>query len=443
MKNQLLAIICFAMLGQTVLAQGFDKARLDSFFNVLDTANRFMGSVAVSQHGKIIYSKTVGFADVENKLKATGQTKYRIGSISKTFTAVLVMKAVEEKKLSLDQTIDKFFPTIPNAGEITVSQLLYHRSGIHNFTNDPAYLSWYTTPKTEREMVEIIAKAGSDFEPGSKAAYSNSNYVLLSYILEKTLKQPYAALLKKYISTPLGLKDTYLGGKTNTKNKESKSYSHAGDWKLQPETDLSVPLGAGGIVSTPSDLVKFSDALFGGKLVSPASLERMKALKDKYGMGLFPIPFHDKTGFGHTGGIDGFQSVFCHLDDGSISYALTTNGTNYMVNNISIAILSAVYNKPYNMPDLKTFRVSPEDLDRYTGVYSSAQIPLQVTITRKDSTLFAQATGQPAFALEATGKTTFMFEMAGVVVEFYPEKNEMILKQGGGRYVFSRVDEAK
>src|SRR5690606_16393678 len=108
-------------------------------------------------------------ANLENNLKATENSKYRIGSISKSFTAVLVLKAVEDKKLSLNQTINKWFPTIPNAGKITVKQLLSHRSGIHNFTNDADYVTWNTQPKSESEMVEIIAKGGSDFEPDSKA----------------------------------------------------------------------------------------------------------------------------------------------------------------------------------------------------------------------------------------------------------------------------------
>src|SRR5690606_16847163 len=127
-----------------------------------------------------------GFADLENKVEATEKSKYRIGSISKSFTAVLVMKAHEDKLLNLNQTIDKWFPTIKNAQKISLNHLLSHRSGIHNFTNDADYLTWNTRAKSQKEMVDIIANGGSDFEPDSKAAYSNSNYVLLSYILEQT-----------------------------------------------------------------------------------------------------------------------------------------------------------------------------------------------------------------------------------------------------------------
>ena len=146
-------------------------------------------------------------------------------------------------------------------------------------------------------------------------------------------------------------------------------------WKVEPETDISIPLGAGGIISTPSDLVKFSDALFGGKLLKSESLEIMKSIKDQYGIGLFQIPFYDKIGYGHTGGIDGFSSVFSFFSDGNISYALTSNGTNFNNNDISIAVLSAVYNKPYDIPEFSTYTITSEELDKYLGVYSSKQIP--------------------------------------------------------------------
>ena len=121
MTKTILTTALVLTLGQIGIAQtGFDKTKLDNYFNALEQNNKFMGSVAVSKNGEITYSKTVGLADVENNTKATENSKYRIGSISKSFTAVLVLKAAEEKKLCLNQTIDKWFPTIINADEITV-----------------------------------------------------------------------------------------------------------------------------------------------------------------------------------------------------------------------------------------------------------------------------------------------------------------------------------
>jgi D-alanyl-D-alanine carboxypeptidase len=177
-KRILLTTLLFTLV-QIGFSQNLDKIKLDTYFNALEQNNKFMGSVAISKNGEIIYTKSIGFADVENRLKATEKTKYRIGSISKSFTAVLTLKAVEQKKVDLNQTIDKWFPAITNSKKITVKQLLSHRSGIHNFTNDADYLTYNTQPTTEKQMVEIITKGNSEFEPDSKAEYSNSNYVLL------------------------------------------------------------------------------------------------------------------------------------------------------------------------------------------------------------------------------------------------------------------------
>ena len=433
MKKLILLLLIFCQIG---FAQTFDKTKLDNYFNALEDNNKFMGSVAVSKDGEIIYLKSIGYADIDNSLKATRETKYRIGSISKSFTAVLVLKAVENKKLELNQKIDKWFPTIKDSDKITVKQLLNHRSGIYNFTNDSSYLTWNTESKSEKEMVEIIKRGGNDFVPDSKTEYSNSNYVLLTYILEKTFMKSYSELLQEYIINPINLKNTYVFGKINTINNESKSYKFIGSWKEESETDYTIPLGAGAITSTTSDLTKFADALFSEQLLTAESLEIMTALQEGYGYGLFQIPFYNSVGFGHTGGIDGFSSVYSHFPEDNISYALTSNGTNINNNDISIAVLSAIYDKPYEIPEFTSY--IPEELDKYLGVYSSNQIPLKITITKDVNTLIAQGTGQPAFPLEATNKDVFKFDQVGAKFEFDPIKNTMILFQGGMQIEFTK-----
>jgi len=438
MKITIFTTALLLILSQIGFSQNLDKTKLDNYFNTLEQNNKFMGSVAVSKNGEIIYTKSIGLADVENKVKATENSKYRIGSISKSFTTVLILKAVEQKKLDLNQTIDKWFPTIKNVKKITVKHLLNHRSGIHNFTDDKDYLTWNTQPKTEKEIIEIISKGGSDFNPDSKAEYSNSNFVLLTYILEKTFTKSYSDLLQEFIVKPIGLTNTYVFGKINPSNNECKSYSFAGSWKTETETDFTVPLGAGAIISTPSDLTKFADALFSGKLLTNESLEIMKTIKDGYGIGLFQIPFYKSVGYGHTGGIDGFSSVFSHFADDKISYALISNGTNINNNDISIAVLSAVYDKPYEIPVFTTFKLTSEDLDKYLGVYASKQIPMKITITKDGNNLIAQGTGQPAFPLEATDKDKFKFDQAGAKFEFNPTSKTMILFQGGGQISFTK-----
>lgn len=438
MKNTIITSLIFAMASQYTIAQTINKEKLDTYFNQLEKHNKFMGSIAVSKEGKLLYTKTVGYADYANKIKATDDYKYRIGSISKTFTAVLVLQAVEQGKLTLETTLDTYFPTIKNANKITVAHLLNHTSGIHNFTDDASYLDWNTKRKTQQEMVSIIEKGGSDFEPDSKASYSNSNYVLLTYILEKVNKDSYAEILQKNIIKPLNLKNTYLGNSIQVQNNEVKSYSYSDGWKLETETDLSIPVGAGAVVSNPKDLILFSEALFGGKLLQPSSLKIMKTFKESYGSGLFEFPFSEHQGYGHNGGIDGFSSIFSYFDTDKITYAMTSNGANTNTNSISLLVLSEVFGKPYEIPEFTTYNVRSEDLDVYLGNYSSTELPIKITITKDAATLIAQATGQSSFPLEATKKDVFSFDMAGIVLEFNTAQKTLVLKQGGGTFTFTK-----
>lgn len=175
-------------VSSVLLSQSFNKEKLDTYFSTLEKNNKFSGSVAITQDNKLIYTRSVGYSDIENKILNSDKTKYRIGSISKTFTAVLILKNFEEGKLKPDDKLSLFFPQIKNADQITISQLLQHRSGIHNITDDSSYMDYYQEPQSEAKLVDIITKAGSDFQPDSKYSYSNSGYILLTYILEKVNK---------------------------------------------------------------------------------------------------------------------------------------------------------------------------------------------------------------------------------------------------------------
>ncbi|OFX74989.1 MAG: peptidase [Bacteroidetes bacterium GWE2_29_8] len=425
-------------IGNSYSQEIINTLKLDSLFKILDENNKFMGSIAISHNGKIIYSKTIGYDDIKTNKKSSINSKYRIGSISKMFTASLIFKAIEEKKIKLSQTIDKFFPSIENANKITISNLLNHRSGIYSFTDEKNYLKWNTIPKSENEMIEIIAKGKSKFEPDSKAEYSNSNYILLSYILEKIYNQSFNIILGEKIIKPLELKNTYLGRKININENECLSYKLIINWTKEPETDISIPLGAGGIVSNPIDLVKFIEELFAEKIINKKSLEQMTKIKDNYGMGIFQFPFYEKKGYGHTGGIDGFSSILAYFNDDDLAIALTSNATNFDNNNIVIGALSAYFNRPYDIPSFKNVELKSEDLDKYLGIYSSKQIPLKITINKENSILTAQASGQPSFSLNATDNDTFKFDPAGITIIFKTEQKQMILKQGTGEYIFNK-----
>jgi D-alanyl-D-alanine carboxypeptidase len=440
MKTKALTTILIVLSFGTVFSQSFNRPKLDSLMDRLAEKNKAMGSLTISKNGVIVYSRAIGhsFISAKEKLPATDQTRYRIGSITKMFTATMIFQLIEDGKLSLTATVDKYFPQLPNANKITISNLLNHRSGLHNFTDDAEYKTWETKPKTRNEMLAIISKGGTDFQPNEKFSYSNSNYVVLGYIIEEASKESYSKYLSKRITSKIGLSNTYVGAKTDTKKNESFSYRFSNGWEQGSETDMSIPAGAGAIVSTPVELTKFIESLFALKLVSSSSLEQMKTMTDGFGMGMFQIPFYEKRAYGHNGGIDGFASNLAYFPEESLAVAYCTNGQVYPMNNILIGVLSIYFSKPYSIPPLITISLKTEDLDKYLGVYSTTQIPLKITMTKDNTTLISQATGQSSFPLEATGKDKFEFDPAGIIMEFNPDKNEMTLKQGGQTVVFTK-----
>jgi D-alanyl-D-alanine carboxypeptidase len=421
-------------------AQNFNKAKADSLMAAIAENNKAMFSVSITQRGVPIYGKAIGYSTINgsNKTPATTSTRYRIGSITKTFTAVMTFQLIDEGKLKLNTPVSDFFPGLLNGNKITIEHLLNHSSGLHNFTNDSSYVSSLDKKVTKEEMMTKFKAMPVDFEPGSKHEYSNTNYVLLGYIVEALDKETYALSLKKRILNKIGLANTYYGGKISASVKEADSYSWKNGWQKEKETDMSIPGGAGAIVSTPGDLNVFIKALIDGKLVSALSLAKMETIKDGYGMGLFATPFYKYIGFGHNGSIDGFQSFVGYFPEGEFAVSFTANGVNTVMNNVLVGFLSLVYNRPYVIPEFKTFNVSPEALDKFLGIYSNEQMPVKITITRKEDVLFAQATGQPAFPLEAASGTVFKFDQAGIVIDFDFMKKQLTMKQGGGAYIFKK-----
>ncbi|GAA5085556.1 serine hydrolase domain-containing protein [Chryseobacterium ginsengisoli] len=434
-----LLLLSTISISSVAFSQNNVKEKLSNYLDSLFVHHKVMGSFAIAENDRPTFIKVVGFSDVEKKQKANVETQYRIGSISKTFTAVLMMKALEEKKISLDKKLSDFYPEIPNANKITIENLLQHRTGIHNLTNEAEYWQYNTKPQTESSLVNIIKKYKSDFEPGSKHEYSNSNYILLGFILEKVYKKSYAELIKAKITKPLKLNLTEVGGKIDTSKNQAKSYEFTnGKYEVSSETDMTIPIGAGNIISTPRDLLTFILGLEQGKLVKKESLEKMKNFVDDYGYGLVKVPFDKHWGFGHTGGIDKFSSALFYFPDLKVAVAFSTNQTDMDSNEISIKLAETAMGKDFEIPSFKTMEIPENELQKYVGTYSSTDVPLKIDIFIKDKKLMAQATGQGAFPLEATSNTRFKFDTAGIVVEFFPAKNQFIIMQGGTKNTFTK-----
>jgi D-alanyl-D-alanine carboxypeptidase len=430
-----LVTIMTSVLFTITYAQALDKAKLDQLFDRLLEKNKGMGSITIAKDGKILYTRSFGYRQINGTAKEplTANTKYRISSITKTYTAVMIFQLIEEGKLKLSDKLDKFFPQIPNAGKITIAQILSHRSGIPNVAPNGSAMQ----PKTEEERVAEIAKGQPDFEPDSKHLYSNSGYVLLGYIVEKVGGKPYQEALKERITSKLGLKDTYMGtGNTDPGRKESLSYRYLGEWKESREPDFSLTAGAGAILSTPADMVKFIQGLFDLKLVSQNSLNQMKTMRDGEGMGMEPFTFAGKTLYGHTGGSGTSGAWLAYYPEEKLAMAYTTNAKVYPVANIVSGIFDIYWNEPFEIPSFDVLKLSPEILDQYVGVYTASDAPVKWTITRNDSTLSIQG-DQSSIPLEATAGNKFTIT-TGVTVEFDAAKKQMTIKRPQGERVFTK-----
>jgi len=441
--KSLLRIIFFSLLIASSLftaeAQDFNRAKLDSLFRLYDQYDRGMGSISLFQDGEEVYQNSIGYVDVEKEIVANANTQYRIGSITKMFTAVLFMKMVESNKLSLDQKLSDFYPEVPKANKISFEQMLRHRSGIFNIIAAEDYFEWMEKPISEKEMVQKIATYESQFEPGSKAEYSNANYILLTYIIEQVSNRSYRELLKEFICDVCDLQRTEVGDKIEPKKNEALSYLPGNPWAITSETDMSVPIGAGAMVSTPTDLNRFLNCLYNNGLVEDQSLEKMMELKDNFGLGMFTVPFYDLKGYGHTGGIDGFNANAFYIHEKKFSISYTANAVKSPVNDLMIGVLSIFFGMDYELPEFrKPLQLKTNELKKYEGVYSSADFPLKVTIIAEDNQLKGQASGQPQFILDALGGHKFQYERAGLELTFKPKEDKMILEQRGGHYELTK-----
>jgi len=412
--------------------QTLDKAKLDQFFDRLAEKNKAMGSLTIAKDGKVLYTRAIGYSQINGteKKPLTAANRFRIASITKMFTAAMILQLVEEGKLKLTNTLDKFFPQIPNAKKITIVQILSHRSGIPNVRRDQA--TWKPgEPVTKDEMLALIVKGTPEFEPDTKNSYSNSGYFLLGLILEKLTGKPYEQALEERINSKIGLKDTYQAtGRIDVTKGEALTYINTGsDWKQGFETHPSLGFQ---LISTPGDMAKFIQSLFDLKLISQDSLNQMKTMRDDEGLGMVTFTFAGKTFYGDTGGGDNYGSWLAYQPEEKLVVAYMTNAKVYPVKDIVSGVIDIYYNKPFQIPTFETIAVSPEVLDKYVGVYSSPAAPVKFTITRQGATLFVQPGSESAAPLEATAENKFQIEGAATF-EFDVAKNQLVIKRGGGQ----------
>ncbi|GGG98744.1 D-Ala-D-Ala carboxypeptidase [Polaribacter pacificus] len=405
--------------------------KIDSLLIKYEQNGAFMGSVILSQKGKTIYKNTVGYSDVETKKKASTNTRYRIGSVTKTFTATLVFKAIEEHKLGLNQTIESYFPNIKNADKISIAHLLQHRSGVQSYTKDKWFFENRTQYISSEDMLAKISTYQSDFDPNTQAEYSNSNYFLLALILEKIYNSSYDTLLQENICKPLGLNDTYVGKEINIQANESYSYSYDKKWLKFPETHLSSAKGTGSIVSTPKDLNRFFENLLTGKILSEKNLLLMKDIKDRFGMGLFRYKINDRQGFGHRGRIDEFRATSIYFAKENLTFTLVSNGSKMDINELYQEIIKVYLNDAL-------VEISENDLKNFVGVYVSQSDPDDTVVFIQDKNVLVNFIKNEFKApLVYKGNNRFVLEQMyaeSISFTFSADGKQMVFEQSGGKW---------
>jgi CubicO group peptidase (beta-lactamase class C family) len=431
-KPTLLATLLLGNLLSNAQSDGFIVKKLDSFYTLLSLNNKMMGSVEVMKDGKTLFRRAYGKSDIGKKIIADTFTKYRIGSASNIFTATLVMKAIEEKRLALNQTIERFFPTIKGSNQITIKQLLGHRSGIYNFSDDTSFESWRTKPIQEMEMIQKISSGKPRFSPDSSFEFSNSNYLLLTHILEKVYRKPIDTILKYQITKPLGLKNTYAIKNISPIKFEAHSYSFLDQWIQEVQTHHTVARGAGTIMTNPHELLIFMKELMNHRILNDSGWYAMLPPKGQlYGYGLTSLPMGPIPGFGHSAFIDGFVTMIAYYPSSNIGYALCSNGMNYDVNAIASNSVGLTFGDDFPLPDFKRYQVKPEDMAKYVGNYFEPQIRLELKVEALNDAIRVIVKGQPPMMMEAKDLHKFRFDAIQLEGEFDLEKNELIMIQSG------------
>lgn len=424
-----ISLVCISAAAQS----NFDVKKLDGLFDSLETNDRMMGSVVLAKDGKVIYSRAFGYRDysAKEKIKSDADTMFRIGSITKPFTAVLIFRLIEEKKLTLDTKLSKFFPQIANADKITVAHLLSHTSGLANFPQGVNYddpKSWVFQPQTKDEMLARFTPVKPIFSPGERRQYSNTNFALLGYIVEAVTGSPYSQYLSKNIAKKAGLKRTRSGGKVDSLNNEAHSFNwDEGKWNQNSEEDLSIAGGSGSMVSSSADLAKFIHTLFStNKIIGEKSqkemvtpfLEKFENSTKGIGVGVTEIGSLKKKIFHHDGGIDGFSSLLTYVPEDHVALSITVNGQNYPINKVWKTVLKIYYDQAVELPVFKEIKLPAETLNQYEGSYTFKEIGMTITIKKGEANLIAQATGQDAFPIEPISETSFADKKSGIIIEF-------------------------
>jgi len=418
----------FLVPGTGVFAQNSNTAAFDKILSDQFKADGPGCAALVMEKGKVVYRKGFGKADLELNVPLRPDMIFRIGSITKQFTAVAILQLEEQGKLSLQDEITKFIPDYPTHGyKITVEQLLTHTSGVKDYTRMKEWTGeMQRKDMTPKEIVDFFKDQPMDFEPGTKFQYDNSGYILLGYIIEKASGEPYSQYLKKHIFKPLGLKHTSYDNTADLVINRVKGYSKADSGYFNsPYLSMTQPYAAGSLLSTVDDLYTWTKGVRSGRILKPETFAQAEAsyvLKDGsatgYGYGLVPGEIFGSKVIWHNGGINGFLSIGIYLPLEDVFVAVFSNCDAISPDNAAFKIAAIASGK---MPGFKEITLDTVTLKKYTGVYENGQNEQRV-ITFNDKQLYSQRTGGQQFKLSAYAPNRFSFNDGMAYYEFIMNK---------------------
>ncbi len=387
-------------------------------------------AILVKKQGKVLLRKGYGLADMELGIPIEPDMVFRLGSITKQFTAVAILMLAEQKKLSLQDEITKFLPDYPTQGKtITIEHLLTHTSGIKSYTDLPEWLPLLRKDMTLKEIIDFFKDKPMEFSPGERWKYCNSGYILLGAIIEKISGETYEAFLQKNIFDPLGMKHSYYGSASRVIPRRIPGYSKGKiGFENAPYLSMTQPYAAGSLLSSVDDLAIWNEALLAGKLIKRETVEKAFTpykLKDGtdtgYGYGWFISNYEGHRIIEHGGGIMGFTTYTLLMPEDQAFVALLTNSDieGRVPEPFAFKITALTLGKPYKEPVAIT--LEEKAVIPLVGVYVNA-LNEERYITRDGNRLFSQRDGGSKDEIFPVSPTEFFFKDSFARIKFM--KNE-------------------
>ncbi|WP_460973006.1 serine hydrolase domain-containing protein [Spirosoma migulaei] len=347
------------------------KQQIENLVDTYAALGKFNGSILVAAKGKILVNKGYGYKDIKQKTRNDPQTIYQIASLTKSFTATLILKLVESNRLSLTDKVSRFYPDFPKGDSIRIDQLLSHTSGLSDDDTNSKTKTY--SGSEEAKFLAALNDRALDFRPGTDWKYSNAGYILLGYIGEHVSGMSYYDAVKTYLFGPLGMDHSgfdFIGLTSPDKATGYWEFPESDTAQAATLIDYSAPRAAGAIYSTTGDLYQWHQGLQTGKLVSLSLLNRAyTSVKNNYGYGWIIDSVARVKVVWHSGDIWGFKSELARVPTDDICIVLLNNMEDVDLHIITRKILAILYQQAYQWPARTRIQLSPRLLKEYVGEY--------------------------------------------------------------------------